>query len=656
MTIAVATAPPVVDIVGVTKVYGEGESAVHALRGVDLRIERGEAVAIVGASGSGKSTLMNLIGCLDRPTTGVCKVGGRDVAGLDGDGRAALRNQTIGFIFQGFHLLSRTTALENVELPLVYQGGLSSAERSARAKAMLERVGLGARLDHAPNQLSGGQQQRVAVARALVTEPALLLADEPTGNLDSKTSVDVLDLLMKLNAEGVTVVCVTHSPEVAARFPRQVEVKDGEILRDTGRVTPEVPGEPPTARPPHPDHLATLPVALRAIRRNLLRSGLTALGIVIGVAAVVGMLAIGRGARAAMQRQVQTLGTNLVSVRSGSQGRGGIRMGMGSSNTLTTEDVAAVARLCPSLALVSPQIQSNVQAIAAEVNWATQIEGVGEHYLEIRNMQVRSGAPLDPSDIRSGAKVCLIGPTVVRELYGGRDPVGETIRINRIPMKIVGVLAPRGESNWGQDQDDVVIAPFEVVQRRILGKTHVSVIYGSARSADHVDAAVDEVNGVLRQTHRIAPGADDDFMVMTQSQMAQFAGGMLDTMTILLAAIAGVSLLVGGIGIMNIMLVSVTERTREIGIRMAIGARGRDIMLQFLVEAVLISVGGGLAGVALGASLDRVVGWVSGWPSGMGLDSVLLAVGFSSAVGVFFGLFPARVAARLDPIVALRHE
>jgi putative ABC transport system permease protein len=246
---------------------------------------------------------------------------------------------------------------------------------------------------------------------------------------------------------------------------------------------------------------------------------------------------------------------------------------------------------------------------------------------------------------------------VVRELFGGRDPIGETIRLNRIPMKILGVLAPRGESNWGQDQDDVVIAPFEVVQRRILGKTHVSVIYGSARSAELVQEAVEEVNGVLRQTHRIAPGADDDFMVMTQSQMAQFAGGMLDTMRMLLAGIAGVSLLVGGIGVMNIMLVSVTERTREIGIRLADrGARARTSWLQFLVEAVLISVGGGLVGVGVGAALDRAVGLLSGWPSGMGLDSVLLAVGFSSAVGVSFGLFPARVAARLDPIVALRHE
>jgi macrolide transport system ATP-binding/permease protein len=414
MSASVATAaPPVVDIVGVTKVYGEGESAVHALRGVDLRIERGEAVAIVGASGSGKSTLMNLVGCLDRPTTGQCKVGGRDVALLDADGRAALRNQTIGFVFQGFHLLSRTTATENVELPLVYQGGVSSAQRADRARAMLERVGLGARLDHTSNQLSGGQQQRVAIARALVTEPALLLADEPTGNLDSKTSVEVLELLLKLNAEGVTIVCVTHSPEIAAGFPRQVEVKDGQIIRDTGRVAPERPGEAASTHTPQPDYLATLPVALRAIRRNLLRSGLTALGVVVGVGAVVGMLAVGRGARSAMQQQVLTLGTNLVSVRSGSQGRGGVRMGMGSSNTLTTEDVAAVAKLCPSLALVSPQIQSNVQAIAAELNWATQIEGVGEHYLEIRNMQVASGAPLDPSDIRSGAKVCLVGPTVV---------------------------------------------------------------------------------------------------------------------------------------------------------------------------------------------------------------------------------------------------
>ena len=659
-----ATAPPrdraepVVELVDATKVYGHGDAAVHALRGVTLRIERGEAVAITGTSGSGKSTLMNLIGCLDRPTGGVCRVGGRDVGALDADGRAALRNQTIGFVFQGFHLLARTTAQENVELPLVYQGGVSAKVRRARARAQLERVGLGERLDHVPSELSGGQQQRVAIARALVTAPALILADEPTGNLDSKTTHEVLDLLEDLHRHGITIVCVTHEPDVAARFPRRIEVKDGQIAVDTGTppdLAPPGTGAGATS-PPRPDHLAAFPVALRAIRRHLLRSALTALGIVIGVAAVVGMLAIGRGARAALQQQVATLGTNLVTVRAGSGGRGGVRGGSGSGNPLTLDDFQAVQRACPSLAHVSPQVRASVQAIAGNANWATSVEGYTDGYLEIRNIAVASGGPIDPVQLRQGAKVCLLGPTVVRELFGGGDPVGATIRVSRVPMLVVGVLAPRGESSWGQDQDDVILAPLTVVQRRLSGKTTIDALYGSALTEDLVDQAVIEIQEALRAHRRLGRGAPDDFDVRTQAQMAQFAGGMLQTMSLLLAAIAGVSLVVGGIGIMNIMLVSVTERTREIGIRLAIGARGRDVLVQFLVEAVLISVGGGLLGVGLGVAIDRGVGLVAGWPSGIGADSVALAVGFSSLVGVFFGLYPARVAARLDPIVALRHE
>ncbi|MCO5171532.1 MAG: ABC transporter permease [Planctomycetes bacterium] len=617
-------------------------------------------MAITGSSGSGKSTLMNLLGCLDHPTSGVCRIAGRDVGALSADQRADLRNRTIGFVFQGFHLLARTTAAENVELPLIYEGRTSGGERRRRARAVLERVGLGNRLDHTSQQLSGGQQQRVAIARALVTEPRLILADEPTGNLDTKTTREVLDMLLGLNAEGITVIVVTHEPEVAERFPRRIEVRDGQIVVDTGARDPAADADaqaaPVDIRRGWAAPLATLPVAMRAIRRHALRSMLTALGIVIGVGAVVGMLSIGRGARAAMQQQVATLGTNMVSVRSGSAGRGGVRWGAGSTNSLTLEDAAAIARECPSIERVSPQVSRAFQVKAGASNWSTLVEGVNEEYLAIRNMRLVAGEPFKAAEVRQGAKVCILGKTVVRELFGSGDPLDEIIRIDRVPFRVVGVLGERGESQWGQDQDDVILAPLPVVQRRLMGITHVSQIYASAASEDLVRTAEREVTDLLRVRHRIGPGQEDDFVVRTQIDMANFAGGMLQTMTMLLAAIAGVSLVVGGIGIMNIMLVSVTERTREIGIRLAIGARGRDVLLQFLVEAVALSFGGGAIGVLIGAGMDQAVGVVAGWPSGLSLDAVALALGFSVFVGVTFGMYPARVAARLDPIVALRHE
>jgi len=651
---------PVVQLSNVKKVFGKGEAAVVALKNVNLDIQAGEMVAITGCSGSGKSTLMNLIGCLDRPTEGTCYLNGQDIATLSSNEQATLRNQTIGFVFQSFNLLSRTTALENVELPLQYDGAFSPAERTKRATMVLERVGLGDRMTHHPNELSGGQQQRVAIARALVSDPAIILADEPTGNLDTESSEEIIKLLEQLNAEGITVVVVTHEAEVAARCSRRVVFKDGEIISDDcqssvkKRVTNRNKIRDRSIRWVNP--LAAIPLAFRTVSRNKLRSFLTTLGVVIGVGAVVGMLAMGQGARAALRQQVANMGTNLVRIRPGSVGRGGHRWGVGTLTNLTIADAQAIARDCPSISLVCPQVRSVAQIKAGAANWSATVEGVGENFHEIRNWGVTIGRPLSPSDLRQGTKVCLLGTSVVQELFGGNNPVGAVVRLDRVPFTVQGVLRERGESSWGRDQDDVVIAPIGAVQRRLMGITHINSITTSAMSANLLSTAADEIRSVMRVRHKIKKGADDDFVVRTQTEMNRFAGGMFSTMTMLLTGIAAVSLLVGGIGIMNIMLVSVTERTREIGIRMAVGAQGRDIMVQFLVEAVVLSAGGGILGILLGMGIDQAVSAAAGWPSGLSTNAIVLAFGFSAAVGIFFGIYPARVAAKLDPIQALQRE
>jgi putative ABC transport system permease protein len=401
-----------------------------------------------------------------------------------------------------------------------------------------------------------------------------------------------------------------------------------------------------------------LRIALVAIRRNAVRSGLTMLGVIIGVASVIAMIALGSGARAAIDDQIQQQGTNVIYVSAGSFGRGPgtARGGAGSTTTLTLEDAQTIAREVPTVARVTPMVRGRAQVVAGNQNWNTSIEGGNEDYIVIRNWPLASGDDFTARDVLVAEKVALLGPTVAKTLFPDSDPVGQIIRVKNLPFRVTGVLTSKGQNQWGQDQDDIIIAPYTTVQKKLLGITFIQQVVLSATSSDAVEPAAVEITKLMRQRHKIQDPNDDDFTVRTVAEMAATRTEMANTMTMLLMSVASVSLLVGGIGIMNIMLVSVTERTREIGLRMAVGARTRDILRQFLAEAVSLSIVGGAVGVLLGMSVSRLLTTGLGWPTVITPTSIIVAFAFAGAVGVFFGFYPARKAAELDPIEALRYE
>jgi macrolide transport system ATP-binding/permease protein len=693
---------PVIELRNVTKTYRLGDVEVQALRGVSLTVTPGEFLAIMGASGSGKSTLMNVLGCLDSPSSGQYLLEGKDITRQDEPALAHVRSRRIGFVFQSFNLLPRTSAAENVALPLFYSGGMvDSADRAGEA---LRALGLQDRERSYPSQLSGGQQQRVAIARALVNDPAILLADEPTGNLDSKTANEIMTTIQALNRKkGLTVVLVTHEPDMAAFADRVVTMRDGLIVSDE-RVR-EPPVAAPTAAtgsptagesaPPHPGpaearaalsflEMALL-VAARAIARNKLRSALTMLGIFIGVAALIAMVAVGQGANAAVKAEIESLGTNLLIVMPGATTASGVRAGFGSASTLTVADAEAVEKEAPAVANVAYLLRQIGQIQYADKNWSTSVQGVTATFFRIRSWPVVAGRALTGEDEVNAGRVCLIGQTVYEKLFGAHEnPIGATILVKNVPMQVVGLLSPRGQSSYGRDQDDVVYMPFTTAERKVLGVAapeqgetsqssiyasapnpfgirprlagYVNLIYVQARSTDLVHTAKDQVTRILLRRHRIEPGRTQDFDVRNISDITQAREGSSRVMALLLAAVASISLVVGGIGIMNILLVSVTERTREIGIRMAIGARRVHVLLQFLVEAILLSGIGGLAGILAGVSISEIVSLVAGWPTLLSPAAIFGGFLFSAVVGVFFGYYPARRASLLNPIEALRYE
>jgi macrolide transport system ATP-binding/permease protein len=646
----------------VRKTYQMGDTLVVALRGVSLRIEQGEFVSLIGASGSGKSTLLHAIGLLDRPDSGTLSIAGRDVSKLNDEEISQLRSETIGFVFQQFHLLKRLNAFENVELPLIYAKG---SRPSSDPADLLTRVGLGPRMHHKPNELSGGQQQRVAIARALIRRPGLILADEPTGNLDSQSGKEIMALLRELHAEGLTVLLVTHEPSIAATADRTIRVHDGEIVEDVrkpGVALPEKPDESLRAHELEATKkferdllLLNLRQAGRGLWANKLRTCLSALGIIIGVAAVIIMLALGASAQNSVKKQIAALGSNRLMIQPQAQNTAGVRQQRGAVSRLTIDEATHIDGRISTVTGVSGMVSGRGQLVYGDKNANTQLEGTMPGYQVVYAAPTIYGRFYTLEDGRNRSRVVVLGQTVVGELFGTADPVGKWIQINSIPFLVIGVLAPKGASGGG-DADDIALVPLQTAMYRVLGKNYVDWIDVSAASPAVVDQTAADLLDLTREWPHIPNVQGDSYQIRNFAQMIQAFSAITQTLSLFLACVAAISLVVGGIGIMNIMLVSVTERTREIGLRKALGARGRDIQAQFLMEAVVLCLSGGLLGIAIGAGVTFLVSFVANWNMSPTILSMLLSSGFSVAVGVIFGYWPAVLASRLDPIEALRYE
>ncbi len=653
-----------IELKNVSKTYQMGDITVQALKDVSLKIEQGEFVAIIGASGSGKSTLMHILGFLDRPDSGSYTVFGEDVAKLKDDKLAILRSNVAGFVFQQFFLLPRTSAIENVELPLIYAG---KKDLKAKAHEKLEQVELSARENHTPNELSGGQQQRVAIARALVNDPLVIFADEPTGNLDSKSKEEIMTILEELNKKGKTIVMVTHEKEMAERAKRIITVFDGNIISDIKRIKdvklPEGERKMSAAElfarketsiwaELFMDHL---PQALKSIFSHKMRSMLSMLGILIGVGAVIAMMALGKGAQQSMEARLASLGSNLLMVLPGSSNVGGVSLGAGAVTRFTLGDFDALSKAGGNIKAVSPTVSGRVQLVYESKNWNSRAQGVGALYSEIRAAKPEFGRFFTEEEVKTRAMVAVVGTTVVSQLFGNSDPVGKTIKVNRKNFNIIGVLPQKGSTGF-QDQDDVIVVPVTTAMYRLLGRVYVDSIDVEADSLDVMADASKQISQIIIAKHDLTAKNIDSFQIRNMEDIQNTMKSMTNTMSMLLGSIAAISLLVGGIGIMNIMLVSVTERTKEIGLRKAIGAQEKDIMMQFLIEAIVMTFGGGVIGIIFGVIIAFGISTFSGWNIVITTWSIILSTLFSASIGLIFGLFPARKAAKLNPIEALRFE
>ena len=653
---------PLLEVKNLTREFPAGETTVQILKGVNLEIYPGELVAIVGQSGSGKSTLMNILGCLDQPTAGSYKVKGRETRELEADELAELRREYFGFIFQRYHLLGDLNAAGNVEVPAIYAGA-DSSERHQRSVQLLTDFGLAEKTQNRPSQLSGGQQQRVSIARALMNGGDVILADEPTGALDKNSGIEVMRILRELNAKGHTIILVTHDHNVAKNATRIIEISDGNIISDEPNipVNDDEPLEKQTLVRPEQKKISSwrsamdrlgeaFRMAILAMNAHRMRTFLTMLGIIIGIASVVSVVALGNGSQKQILENISSLGTNTITVY---QGRGfGDNSRSSQTKTLIPADADALAEQ-PYVDGVSPSVNSSVTGRFKDIEASTTVNGVSEDFFYVRGLNFQSGQPFDKQSINEQAQDVVIDDNTKKTFFtDGTDPVGQVILLGSVPSRIIGVIEPQ-KSMMGNSDSLNVYLPYSTVMSRMLGQSNVRSIIVRIKDEYPSAAAENAILNLLVQRH----GAQDVFTQNADS-IRETIQQTTATMTLLISAIAVISLIVGGIGVMNIMLVSVTERTQEIGVRMAVGARQSDILQQFLIEAVLVCILGGILGVLLSLGIGQLITHFAGGTFQMAYSTTSIIAAFvcSSLIGIVFGFIPARNAARLNPVDALSRE